>query len=83
MTNATDLLWWDDGTNRCKLTAGGYRFGVYLSKKFGKWVWFMEGQIVDACESQEEEHCPTRQAAMQAAVDAAESAGVDFSKAPR
>lgn len=78
MTNANDLLWWDTDDGGCKLVYGDYSLCAYHDggwawmRQFASGVWHM-GDVLHW----------TREAAMQAAVDAAEAAGVDFSKAPR
>lgn len=78
MTNANDLLWWDVEFGGCKLVCGDYSLCVYDD---GGWAWMR--QFAGGVWHMGDVPHPTREAAMQAAVDAAEAAGVDFSEAPR
>lgn len=74
MTNANDLLWWDDAEG-CRLAWG--QCGLRVFGGGTAWRWAKRYHIGDG-----QSHA-TREAAMQAAVDAAEATGVDFSEAPR
>lgn len=78
MTNANDLLWWDDVDDRCRLNHGPFCAGV--TAEYDRWRWRYN---VARIGSSAYGFADTREAAMQAAVDAAEAAGVDFSEAPR
>lgn len=79
MTNANDLLWWDDEDGGCCLVWNSVDCGVFFQEgKYGAYVRIRNRKWIGIkCAHS------TREAAMQGAVDAAEAAGVDFSKAPR
>lgn len=79
MTNTNDLLWWDTGDGDCKLVVGEYSLIVYCDDE----QWYFSRQRNRGPWQLSNVPHPTREAAMQAAVDAAEAAGVDFSEAPR
>ena len=79
MTNANDLLWWDTGDGDCKLVVGEYSLIVYCDDE----QWYFSRQRNRGPWQLSNVPHSNRGAAMQAAVDAAEAAGVDFGKAPR
>lgn len=68
MTNATDLLWWDDDDG-VSLAAGAGVLHVY--GEYDGWHWMR--QLGSGLKHHSAILHPTREAAMQAAVDAAEA----------